>query len=207
MKICPNPSTWNQVSKRLIAYALKHPCIPDQPPVPLILGGWAFSNDVQKMARWNRTVDWARANGCSMLVEVAEESFYCQETLTSYEVGPTGGPMLRDWDFQTRTRPPAEEISKHLQRLKSGWVQIVGDQVGGVTSPLRFQGAKARTLLVQADITVQPPWGGWTQLSQVEAKRRTFTQFRRAINQTIGPHEVDHIDFVPSALPNRDAGL
>ena len=157
MKISPNPSFWHEVSKRLIAYALQQPCVPDQPSVPLILGGWAFSNDVQKMAHWNRTVDWDKVSGCSMIVEVAEENFYCRETITSYEVGPAGGPMLRDWDSQTRTRPPAEKFSEHHKRLKSGWVQIVGDQVGGVTSSLRFQGAKATTLLVQADITVQPP--------------------------------------------------
>lgn len=35
-----------------------------------------------------------------------------------------------------------------------------------------------------------------TYLSSDESKRRTFTQFRHAINEALTPHEVDHIEFV-----------
>jgi hypothetical protein len=59
-----------------------------------------------------------------------------------------------------------------------------------------FTGKKARRLLVQAEGTATPPWGGWSYRSPDEAKRRTFTRFRSAVNKAIGPHEVDHIEFI-----------
>jgi hypothetical protein len=65
-----------------------------------------------------------------------------------------------------------------------------------VTRPVAFTGKKARRLLVQAEGEAIPPWGGWFDRSTEEAKRRTFTRFRSAVNKAIAPHEVDHIDFV-----------
>jgi hypothetical protein len=38
--------------------------------------------------------------------------------------------------------------------------------------------------------------GGWSNRSPDEAKRRTFTHFRSAVNKAINPHEVDHIEFI-----------
>src|SRR5439155_802976 len=101
-RICLNPTRWNDVFKELVKYADAHPCSPRRPPTPLILAGWAYSNDT---------------------------------------------------------------------------------------------GKKARRLLVQDEVAAIPPWGGWSYRSSDEAKRRTFTRFRSAVNKAINPHEVDHIGF------------
>ena len=186
---------WHDVFERLTKYAHGHPCIPPSPPTPLILAGWAYSNDVEKMRRWKETVAWATSNGCPGIVEVPDEDFYCVDKPTSYAVGPLGGPMYRPWDFEDKDRPQPNEIAEHLDTLRSRWRVIAGPELARVTRPLTFTGAKARRLLVQADENARPPWGSWSHLSAVESKRRTFTHLRASINSAIAPHEVDHVDF------------
>jgi len=47
------------------------------PPKPLILAGWAYSNDIEKKKRWEETVDWATKNECQgLLKNIADEDFY-----------------------------------------------------------------------------------------------------------------------------------
>jgi hypothetical protein len=113
-RICPNSPRWNDVFKQLVEYAEANPCSPSHPPAPLILAGWAYSNDTEKMRRWRETVDWASANGCVGIVEeISDQDFYRVEKPTSYSVGPTGGPCYRPWDFEAKVRPPEEELAKH----------------------------------------------------------------------------------------------
>jgi len=195
-RICPNPMPWHEAFERLTNYAQSHPCRPLSPPKPLILAGWAYSNDVEKMQRWKETVDWAMINGCSNLVtDIADRDFYFVEEPTSYMVGPMGGPMYREWDFDTKSRPSSEQIAQSMENLLSHWSEIVGKEIANITRPLAFTGSKVRRLLVFADASATPPWGGWSYLSKNEAKRRTFTELRAEINRAIAPHEVDHIDF------------
>jgi hypothetical protein len=196
-RICPNPSTWNDVFKQLVEYAEGHACNPVRPPPPVILAGWAYSNDTEKMRRWRETVDWASANGCAGIVEeISDQDFYQVEKPTTYSVGPIGGPCYRPWDFQARVRPPEDELAQHLEYLSAHWDYIAGPGLSTVTCPVAFTGKKARRLLVQADSAATPPWGGWSRRAADEAKRRTFTRFRRAVNKAINPHEVDHIEFI-----------
>ncbi len=54
-KICPNPIPWNAVYQQFIHVREARPDLP-KPPVPLILNGWVFSNDVEKMERWQETL-------------------------------------------------------------------------------------------------------------------------------------------------------
>jgi hypothetical protein len=61
-----------------------------------------------------------------------------------------------------------------------------------------FSGRKGRRLVVYADPDIQPAWGNWFRLSNVESERRAFTRFRTAINKAIAPHEIDHVDFTIS---------
>lgn len=173
-----------------------HPCVPPYPPVPLILAGWACSNDVEKMKRWEETVAWARINGCGDFVQIPDKDSYYVDEPTSYTVGPMGGPMYRPWDFKGKDRLPPNQVAEHIETLKYRWQEIVGPEHARVTSPLGFTGAKARRLLIQADAKVRPPWGGWTQLSAVKSERRSFTSFRASVNKAIAPHEVDHVDFI-----------
>jgi hypothetical protein len=183
-------------------YAQQHACIPPAPPTPLILAGWAHSNDVEKMLRWEETVAWAIDNGCAEVVRaIPDEDFYFVDEPSTYAVGPLGRPMCRPWDFDSKGCPSSEEIDQHLDTLRSHWSEIVGHELAIVTRPFKFTGAKARRLLVQADGTARPAWGGWAHLSLLETERRAFTRFRGAINSAIAPHEVDHVDFTTDAEP------
>lgn len=51
------PKVWANVHARLRHAAEQHG-LPD-PPVPLILAGWAYSSDAEKAARWMETITWA----------------------------------------------------------------------------------------------------------------------------------------------------
>jgi hypothetical protein len=149
------------------------------------------------MERWDETVAWAENNGCREIVnEIPDSDFYFVETLTMYNIGPSGAPMYRPWDFTSKPRPSLEDATKYLAVLVVGWSMIVGEELGRVTHPLAFSGMKLRRLLVCADANVHPPWGGWFRLSGLESERRAFTQFRAALNGAITPHEVDHVDFI-----------
>jgi hypothetical protein len=203
VRICPNPIPWHHAFQHLTDYAKRHPCTPPSPPAPLILAGWAFSNDVAKMNRWQETLAWAKANGCSEIVEgIADEDFYYVVTPTDYVIGPMGGPMYREWDCTTKTRPSAADLQQYLEILLERWPEVAGPELSRATRPCKFTGVKARRLLIYADSSVQPPWGEWSYLSWYEPDRRTFTTFRGAINKAIAPHEVDHVGCrVVSKLP------
>ena len=193
---------WNEAFVRLTQFAKAYPCSPPSPPKPLILAGWTFSNDVEKMQRWENTVAWANSNGCPEFVTtISDSDFYFAGDPTTCTVGPTGDPMYRRWDFDAKPRPSSEEIVRHFETLTSRWSEIVGLDLAHITHPLAFTGRKARRLLVQAEPSTNPPWGGWAYLSPVETDRRTFTRLRTAINSAIAPHEIDHIDFTTDAEP------
>jgi len=195
-RICPNPMPWNTAFNRLTDYARMHPCIPPLPPKPLILNGWVYTNDVEKLERWEETVAWAKQNGCAELVAgISKQDFYFVDDPTTYRVGPMGGPMYREWDLETKARPASEQLAQCMDALKARWPEIVGQELGSVTRPLAFTGEKARRLLVFANGSARPPWGDWSQLSSEIPERRSFTRFREAINNAIAPHQVDHIDF------------
>jgi len=165
------------------------------------LAGWAYTNDVEKMRRWQETVAWAIANGCPALAaNIPETDFRCVAGLTDYVVGPGGGPMYHAWDFKAKTRPGATQIAQAMEVLSARWPEIVGEALAGVTRPLAFTGKKLRRLIVFGDGAATPPWGSWTQLSAEEPKRRAFTAFRAAINKAIAPLEVDHVEFTPKNL-------
>lgn len=193
---------WNDAFECLTRFAKAHPCTPPSPPKPLILAGWAFSNDVEKMQRWEETVAWANDNGCPEVVRtIHDDDFYFVSEPTTYVVGPAGGPMYRPWDFDSKYRPSSEEVAEHFEKLKSQWLEIVGPELGNITRPLSFTGEKVRRLLVHANGSFRPPWGDWSHLSSDEAERRAFTRFRAAVNKAIAPHQVDHVDFTTDAEP------
>lgn len=205
-RICPNPIPWNRVFERLTLHARSHDCVPPSPPTPLILAGWAYSNDIEKLQRWHETIAWAKSNECMEIVSnLPDSDFYFTDAPSTHVVGPLGGPMYRPWDYDSKTRPSSENLLHFLEALKSAWSETVGDELGRVTRPLMFAGAKARRLIVYADTNTRPPWGNWNYLSAVESERRKFTQFRAAINNVIVPHEIDHVDFTTEPKGEFDA--
>jgi hypothetical protein len=195
-RVCPSPRAWAHAFERLKSYSQLHPCSPPSPPPALILSGWHYTNDVEKKERWEQTLAWAAANGCStLLTGISEVDFYFVHELSSYAVGPYGGPMYLPWNNEPRSRPSVEELQQYTDSLSLFWPEIVGTELALITRPMTFTGKKARRLLVEAEATASPPWGSWSDLSHIESKRRTFTLFRTSINAAIAPHGVDHIDF------------
>jgi hypothetical protein len=195
-RVCPNPIPWKQAFERLTTHAKCRRCTPASPPTPLILAGWAYTNDEQKMRRWIETLAWANANGCAEMVnEIPDADFYFVDNPSKYAIGPLGGPMYRRWDFDAKDRPSPETLDRYLETLVCGWTEIIREELGRVTRPLAFAGKKARRLVVYADSKVRPSWGEWHRLSHLESERRAFTVFRSAINKAIAPHEIDHADF------------
>lgn len=199
MKICPVPLKWNEIHLKLLEYASINICTPEKPPVPFILAAWWATNDNQKHTRWIETVQWAKSNNCLKLINVDEIEFYEVENPTDYEIGPLGGPLYLPWSFDSK-KPLDSKTEKELfSKLVSNWINIVGEQLGQVTKPIKFSGKKRRKLIVYADPTSTPPWGSWNNLPDPrfeQEKRRTFTKFRVAINNALLPHFVDHIDFI-----------
>jgi hypothetical protein len=198
IQVCPNPNRWGRIFSNLQRYADVNNCHPPHPPKPLILSGWIYSNDLERKTRWEETVQWASTNNCLDLVEgIHDSDFYEVEELTTHQIGPLGGPMYLPWDYEEKDLPAQGDIDSYLDRLISNWESIVGKELSRMTKPLMFTGKKARRLLVSYQESFDPPWGGWSHLSDIESERRSFTDFRAAINRAISPHEVDHIEFVP----------
>jgi hypothetical protein len=195
IKVCPQPIPWNDVYQALLQVWEKRPDM-DKPPTPLILNGWVFSNDIEKMNRWQETLEWSKKSGCEAITHsLAASDFYCVEQVSTHMVGPLGGPSFRSWDTESKKRPDDMDLDTGLQKLVDGWPQIA-PEISGFTRPLGFTGAKARRLIVKVTTNASPPWGSWDNLSKDENRRRTFTAFRKTVNAVLNPHEVDHVDFV-----------
>jgi hypothetical protein len=191
--VCPLPIAWNDLYVALCAVAEARQL--SAPPVPFILSGWAYSNDAEKRARWQQTVEWATRHEVGPLLQrVAAHDMYQVEALSTYRVGPIGGPLLLEWTFDPKPRVERAHREAAIERLRSHWHEIADDQLSRVTQPLRLTGAKGRRLLVRAQATASPPWGSWTTLLAGE-ERRSFSRFRAAINAALAPLVVDHIDF------------
>ena len=194
MKVCPNPTHWNNIYKKFSEFADENNL--PKPPVPLILNGWVFTNDLEKKIRWEKTIDWARSSGCSKLLEkLSKDHFYYTTDITAYQIGPYGGPMYQPWDYETKVRPKKETLEFNFFKLQSQWPNIAVD-IAHVTKPVAFTGKKARRLLVNVLQDSSPPWGDWDRLSYSEEKRRSFTKLRQDVNRNLNSHKVDHIDFM-----------
>lgn len=194
--ICPQPWLWDAIYRRLrIAAERADPPIP-LPPKPLILAGWAYSNDREKQERWENTVEWAQRYAKENLIgDLPLDQMYQVESPTEYIVGPMGGPMYLPWDFTPKKKLSREDSESFLAKLTNSWDDIAGPELSEITRPLRFTGAKCRRLVVLAEEKAVPPWGSWKHLPRDESGR-SFTRLRRAVNEAISPHMVDHIAFV-----------
>ncbi len=193
--VCPRPQLWNETYESLVAAWEASDCAGEMPPKPLVLAGWAYSNDAEKLQRWKATRAWARENGLGELIPGLDESnSYIVREINVSCVGPLGGPCYLPWNLAQRSRPSLDELKLALERLREAWPKL-SEGALGVLYPVRFTGKKARRLLVIADLNAVPPWGSWVKLVNDE-RRRAFTTFRAAINNKIAPHEVDHVSFI-----------
>lgn len=99
----------------------------------------------------------------------------------------------------------ADEYQAALSKLRAGWAEAIGEELAAITEPYMFSGRKRRRLVVLVRGDGTPPWGTWQSLSAVEAERRTFTEFRKRVNELIAPHGVDHVEFRETRETGRGA--
>ena len=97
-----------------------------------------------------------------------------------------------------------EEKKELILRLRENWEKVVGVELARITEPKVFKGKKSRLLLVQYKPgSYRPPWGSWWYIRENINERYHFRHLRKAINEAIAPHEVDHIDFTEQAQNNK----
>lgn len=58
-RVCPKPNRWMAMADILARFQRASP-----PPPPLILGGWNFSSNLEKIVRLKEQIEWANAHGC-----------------------------------------------------------------------------------------------------------------------------------------------
>ena len=190
--VCPKPIVWDRIYQRLRHYWQQGGEAGPEPPVPLILGGWNFSSDYEKNQRWLSLIEWAREAGCPELIPklTEEEGHWVPEYCAN-----DGVP---NWYLQSNEPKKALESEGYraaMEAIKARWVYVAGPELADIAIPFLFAGAKGRNLVVVVEPGHTPPWGTWTTLSAVESERRTFTLFRKRVNEVIAPHEVDHVTF------------
>lgn len=189
--VCPMPDPWNRIYQELLIEWQKNPVGKYPPPVPLILGGWNFSDDFDKKARWNLTKKWANEVGLNYLIpELPLDQLY-----SVWEMKKIDWEEHSYWNYESRKKPTPEQLESALETLISDWATIVGENTAIISKPIKFTGKKGRRLVVLADHKSNPPWGEWSKKSS-GPERITFTEFRKNINLAISPLEVDHIDFI-----------
>jgi len=199
---------WHRIHQGLLSAWQRAGSSGDPPPTPLILAGWVYSNDAEKHARWQATVDWAVKSGLSsQVVGIPDADMYQVDRMTSCAVGPSGGPTYLPRSYEPK--PALSKLGRDavLATLVEAWETLAGPELQSLTRPLRLTGRKGRRLLVSVVATGAPPWGGWQSLASGPA-RRSFTEFRQRINARIAPHAVDHIDFVEAPeVPDQETRM
>ncbi|WP_395141085.1 hypothetical protein [Armatimonas sp.] len=77
--ICPIAWRWAEIHQALVRAWEKRQragdSIPPPPPKPLILAGWAYSDDEAKRQRWAETVAWAAQYGFAIPTLPPEERY------------------------------------------------------------------------------------------------------------------------------------
>jgi hypothetical protein len=196
--VCPLPIRWSEIYQTLFrAYEtgrLIHRDI-TEPPRPLILNGWFFSNDVEKKLAWEETIQWAETNGFSQLIPaMASEEFYSVTVLRSQTGSPFQGSYHESWNYKPRTIPTPAEVENGFRLIMINWENLIGPDYSVISKPIGLTGKKKRRLLAIALQNTLPAWGYWNDLAP-DQRRWHFTLLRKRVNEIIKPLEVDHIDF------------
>jgi hypothetical protein len=197
IKVCPKPDKWYEIYQALCNTRDTQEDEIPAPPVPLILGGWGSSAQA-KLERWNETLIWISRYCPSATLNLVDEDFYsvayvsnvgAWDVFANYKYGYTKDPSVK---------PTKDELERLLSLLATNWAEVAGE-IAPYTKAIRFAGSKSRRLIVRADKDRQPPWiewnGKWGSRRNSRENYPDFAVFRARINELIGPHQVDHIDF------------
>ena len=193
-RICPQPRVWVDIYTKLTKISDKNPAIP-KPPLPIILGGWWCTGDLEKALQWDATLRWINLYGDKELIsKLTDEDFH---RVIKYR-----RPLEENWSYQLV--PPAEKYSEEklkelLISIENNWDDIAG-HLANRCKPIRFSGKKSRCLNVQIYYLDPPPWGTWgiekiNYRNQNFTNKKEFTNFREKINAFLKPHKIDHVKF------------
>jgi hypothetical protein len=194
----PRPTDWSMLYGMLKkAWQERGGSAAPEPPVPLILGGAAFSSAREIRQRWYDLINWSNQYGFSdLLLEYLPPAPEVDIAVAIAGVGEEGGGWWPEYGAQyhaPKPKPSREAVIAALRLLGERWNEIAGAELAGMTKPLKFTGRKSRRLLVAANPEGCPPWGSWYLIRR---NPRTFTTFRSAVNEAITPLEADDITFV-----------
>lgn len=198
----PRPSDWAMLHSKLTqAWEARPDAQVPKPPVPLILGGAAFSTAAAIQQRWRDLIAWANQHGFSDVLAAhlpAPATFDVADQIAGVSADGRGWwPAHWERSDEAKPRPSPDVLASALCDLAERWPAVVGPELGLITRPLKFTGRKSRRLLVAADPTAAlPPWGSW---SSTAVNPGTFTELRRAVNGAIAPLVVDDISFDTAA--------
>jgi len=75
--VCPLPQKWNQIHKALDVQGKEAGAVCRQPPIPLVLAGWAYLSDLEKAVRRWEMAAWAAERGIGEAVSAvgADEQY------------------------------------------------------------------------------------------------------------------------------------
>tara|TARA_Y100001970_G_C14102679_1_gene786390 strand:- start:420 stop:1028 length:609 start_codon:yes stop_codon:yes gene_type:complete len=188
------PLAWHKFYQKLELLYKKNDNIKTKPPVPLILNGWVFTSDEDKIQRWNDTVSWLTSYNLEYLLDdiTEEDKYYVEKDfVTTYD------DLARFYRIhanrEPRDKPDEKVVDNKLIELVDNWETIAGTTLSNCTKPVEFTGLKFRRLVCSADINTKPPWGEWDLINKNPI---SFRNFRKRVNSFIKPLEVDHIDFI-----------
>lgn len=78
--ICPLPLVWSDIYSKLVEIWEQDKSYIVEPPRPLILNGWMFSDDIDKKNRWEETKDWIKKYASSELINNLTDADYYKVT-------------------------------------------------------------------------------------------------------------------------------
>ncbi len=196
IEVCPDPRAWHEAYIWL--RALSEHRILSAPPKSLILAGWAFSSDVDKQGAWHAMRTWARTHGVEEeVLAITAGRMHTVAALRSgrpYDGFKFGGPV-------PRVALKGEIRAHALEKLKSDWQIIVGEELFRRTLPFRITGARGHRLIVRPRDFNGTLWSDWSRGLDIARCAGSFTAFRAAINSLLTPLVIDHVDFTPGPMP------
>ncbi len=178
--ICPFPGVWALIASELISYWKVDLNEAGPQPPYLILSGWNYSDDFNKMETWMNCIKWAEERNCTHLIpELPENNWYQQKSLNRFQ-------SFEDFGIYNKFHKPSKKLTKEerahqFNLLKTKWLTNFGADF----FPKRLTGKKSKRLIVRPNDTKK------FQVNQNIQANLTVS----AVNQLLDGHTIYEIDF------------